>query len=208
MEMIEEEKSRILTMKKRKKGLIKKLHQLTTLCDVPACMIFHDPTANSTSVWPEEDPDQVISLIEAYKAKKNDPSGGVREYLLSNFFDQRQRQAEEELEKLRKNNVEGMFPTWDDCLNFMDEAQLRELAATVRGKAENHNQQRRRERKHCSMEFSDYSLIWRTTSGENTAGKELNPRHNRMIIDHCCKGSHAGDGQKMAGPVEREKATA
>ncbi|XP_042051636.1 MADS-box transcription factor 23-like [Salvia splendens] len=149
MEMIEEEKSRILTMKKRKKGLIKKLHQLTTLCDVPACMIFHDPTTNSTSVWLEEDPDQVRSLIEAYKAKKNDPSGGVREYLLSNFFDQRQRQAEEELEKLRKNNVEGMFPTWDDHLNFMDEAQLRELAATVRGKAENHNQQRRRERKHC-----------------------------------------------------------
>ncbi|KAG6431042.1 hypothetical protein SASPL_109117 [Salvia splendens] len=148
MEMIEEEKSRILTMKKRKKGLIKKLHQLTTLCDVPACMIFHDPTTNSTSVWLEEDPDQVRSLIEAYKAKKNDPSGGVREYLLSNFFDQRQRQAEEELEKLRKNNVEGMFPTWDDHLNFMDEAQLRELAATVRGKAENHNQQRRRERKH------------------------------------------------------------
>ncbi|XP_041999697.1 MADS-box transcription factor PHERES 1-like [Salvia splendens] len=122
MELIEEEKSRILTMKKRKKWLIKKLHQLTTLCDVPPCMIFHDPTTNSTSVWPEEDPDQVCSLIEAYKAKKNDSSGGVREYLLSNFFDQWQRQAEEKLEKLRKKNVEGMFPTWDDRLNFMDEA--------------------------------------------------------------------------------------
>ncbi|XP_041999603.1 agamous-like MADS-box protein AGL80 [Salvia splendens] len=136
MEMIEKEKSRILTLKKRKEGLIKKLHQLTTLCDVPACMILHDPTTNSTSVWPEEDPDQVRRLIDAYKAKKNDPSGGVREYLLSNFFDERQRQAEEELEKLRKKNVEGMFPTWDDRLDLMDEAQLKELAAAVRGKAE------------------------------------------------------------------------
>ncbi|XP_047973354.1 agamous-like MADS-box protein AGL11 [Salvia hispanica] len=137
MEMIQKEKSRIITLKKRKEGLIKKLHQLTTLCDVPACMIFHDPTTNSTSVWPEEDPGQVRRLIDAYKAKKSDPtSGGVREYMLSNFFDDRQRQAEEELEKLRKENVEGMFPTWDDRLDLMDEAQLRELAAAARGKAE------------------------------------------------------------------------
>ncbi|KAL1552917.1 agamous-like MADS-box protein AGL11 [Salvia divinorum] len=70
MELIEKEKSRILSLMKRKEGLIKKLHQLTTLCGVPACMIIRDPTANSTSVWPGEDSDKRHAEEELEKLRK------------------------------------------------------------------------------------------------------------------------------------------
>ncbi|KAL1566739.1 MADS-box protein GGM13-like [Salvia divinorum] len=91
--------SSLAILKKRKKGLEKKFDELTTLSDVPACMIIHDPTTNSTSIWPE---------------------------------DSTQKNAEEELVKLRKKNAESKYPTWDHRLDLMDKSQLRELSATVR----------------------------------------------------------------------------
>ncbi|KAL1566818.1 MADS-box protein GGM13-like [Salvia divinorum] len=119
------------TLKKIKEGLKKKLQQLTTLCDVPACMIVHDTTTNSSSIWPE-DSGQVRSLIDSYKAY---PSG-VKTYGLSDFFKGRQKNVEEELAKLRKKNAESKYRTWDYRLDLMDESQLRGLAAKVRSKAQ------------------------------------------------------------------------
>ncbi|XP_041998307.1 MADS-box protein GGM13-like [Salvia splendens] len=130
LEFIEKQKSRLLTLKNRKEGLKKKLHQLTTLCDVPACMIIRDPTTNSTSIWPE-DSAQVRRLIDSYKA---DP-GAVKTYRVSDFFNERQRSAEGELAKLQKKNLETELSTWDDRLHLMDESQLREFGAAVRSKA-------------------------------------------------------------------------
>ncbi|KAG6412229.1 hypothetical protein SASPL_124901 [Salvia splendens] len=54
MELIEDKNLRLLTLKKREEELKQELYQLTTLCDVPACMIIHDPATNSTSIWPED----------------------------------------------------------------------------------------------------------------------------------------------------------
>ncbi|KAL1540132.1 agamous-like MADS-box protein AGL80 [Salvia divinorum] len=127
MEFIGDRKSRIATLKKREKGLIKQLEQLTTLCDVPACMIINDSTANSTTIWPPNDPDCVRRLIDGCK----DPSS-VRRYGVADFFKERQKQVEGEIANLRRKNLEGM----DEFLSSLDEAQLRELAATLRAKEE------------------------------------------------------------------------
>ena len=41
MEMIGDEKTRYRTFGNRSKGLKKKLHELSTLCDVEACLILY-----------------------------------------------------------------------------------------------------------------------------------------------------------------------
>ncbi|XP_042038454.1 MADS-box protein FLOWERING LOCUS C-like [Salvia splendens] len=128
LQFIENKKSRLLALKKRKEGLVKKVEQLTTLCDVPACMIIRDPTTNSTFIWPD-DSAQILRLIDSYKA---DP-GAVRAFGVSDFFNQRQGNAEE---GLVKKNAEAEYGTWDDRLDRMDESQLRELSGAVRAKAE------------------------------------------------------------------------
>ncbi|KAL1566431.1 agamous-like MADS-box protein AGL86 [Salvia divinorum] len=126
LQFIENRKSRLFTLKRRKEGLEKKLDELTTLCDVPACMIIHDPFTNSTYIWPD-DSAQVCCLIDSYK---NNPSA-VKACGLSDFFN---KNAEEELVK---KNAESKYPTWEDHrLDLMDESQLRELSVAVRAEAE------------------------------------------------------------------------
>ncbi|XP_047965175.1 agamous-like MADS-box protein AGL27 [Salvia hispanica] len=125
VEFIEKQKSRLLTLKNRKEGLKKKLHQLTTLCDVPACIIIRDPTTNSTFIWPD-DSALIRRLIDSYKA---DPAA-VRAFGVSDFF---KGNAEE---GLVKKKAEAKYGNWDDRLDHMDESQLRELSDAVRAKAE------------------------------------------------------------------------
>lgn len=133
MELIEKQKSRAQTLKKRKECLTKKLHELSTLCGVPACMIVYDPSTNSSEIWPHDSAD-VRRLIDGYDARSKE-LGGVRSYGLPDFFNERQKQIEADLLKLRKRNLQAKFPTWHDSLCFMDESQLRNFAAALRAKA-------------------------------------------------------------------------
>ncbi|EYU33267.1 hypothetical protein MIMGU_mgv1a023978mg, partial [Erythranthe guttata] len=72
LELMRNEKSRRLSFKKRKDGLINKLHQLTTLCDVTACMIIFDDNSNyqEPDIWPR-DPEKVRRIVESYDSPKS-----------------------------------------------------------------------------------------------------------------------------------------
>ncbi|KAH6826362.1 hypothetical protein C2S53_003729 [Perilla frutescens var. hirtella] len=137
MELIEKPKSRIQTFKKRKEGLMKKLHQLTTLCDIDACMIIYEPTQQHSSIWPdpEQEPGQIRRLIDVYKSKSKDLSS-IKSYGLSDFFVERKRKVEEELLKLRKTNSEAKYPTWNDSFNFMNETELKGFASQLHARAQ------------------------------------------------------------------------
>ena len=71
MEMIGDEKTRYRTFGNRSKGLKKKLHELSTLCDVEACMILYHgdaadgPCSSRPDVWPENR-DKVERIINRY----------------------------------------------------------------------------------------------------------------------------------------------
>ena len=44
--------TRKITYNKRKKSIIKKIRELTTLCDIPACAIISSPFDSQPEVWP------------------------------------------------------------------------------------------------------------------------------------------------------------
>ncbi|KAG8364055.1 hypothetical protein BUALT_Bualt19G0086300 [Buddleja alternifolia] len=143
MDLISNKKSRALAFKKRKESLIKKLHELTTLCDVNACMIIHGPNQDNGNIinhdepetWPRNNPDEVRRMIALYKAKNNEYSGN-KTFGLSDFFNEREKKIEDELARIRKKVMEAKYPTWPEFLNFLTEGQLREFGIALNSKAE------------------------------------------------------------------------
>ncbi|KAL3814529.1 hypothetical protein ACJIZ3_015797 [Penstemon smallii] len=140
MELITKEKSRNITFKKRKEGLIRKMHEFTTLCDVSACMIIYGPKQDKGSssttepeIWPPNQ-DEVRRIIDIYKAKNKE--SGNKTFGLTDFFHERKRKIEDELAKVRKKNMESKHPTWLQFLNFLTEPQLREFAGVLNNKSE------------------------------------------------------------------------
>ncbi|XP_019171499.1 PREDICTED: agamous-like MADS-box protein AGL8 homolog [Ipomoea nil] len=128
LELIPKEKARNLTFKKRKEGIMKKMREFTTLCDVNACMIIYGPNSQSSepAIWPN-DRSEVERMIELYKEKVADNS--TRSYGISNFFMDRKKKLEEEVRKLKQKNLEAKYPT---NLEFMDRMSKPELENFVR----------------------------------------------------------------------------
>ncbi|KAL3614360.1 hypothetical protein CASFOL_042434 [Castilleja foliolosa] len=137
LEMIEKEKKRLTTFKIRKQGLIRKIHEFTTLCDVSACMIIYGPNQESGRSEPETWPanrDEVKRVIEIYRAKNR--GLGNRAYGLHDFFMDKKRKIDDEIKEMRQKNVEAKYPTWHDFMNFLPEDELRGFAADLSAKAE------------------------------------------------------------------------
>ncbi|KAL6515225.1 hypothetical protein OROHE_018857 [Orobanche hederae] len=137
MELITKEKSRNVTFKKRKEGLIRKMHEFTTLCDVSACMIIYGPKQEKGSVEPEiwpQNMEEVNRIIGIYKAKSKD--SGNKTYGLSDFFHDRRRKIEDELAKQRKKTLEAKYPMWQKSMDLWTEARLRVFAAALSDKVD------------------------------------------------------------------------
>jgi len=49
---IENDSARKTTYKKRKKGMLKKIEELSTLCGIDACAIVYGPDDHEPEVWP------------------------------------------------------------------------------------------------------------------------------------------------------------
>ena len=49
MELLADKKSRFRVFRNREKGLKKKLYELSTLCDIKACMIVNGPDGDGPS---------------------------------------------------------------------------------------------------------------------------------------------------------------
>lgn len=73
---IADEKTRYRTFQNRGKGLKKKIHELSTLCDVDVCMIMYADGAGSSGpvIWPENR-DEAERIINRYLNERKEGDG-------------------------------------------------------------------------------------------------------------------------------------
>ncbi|CAI9277131.1 unnamed protein product [Lactuca saligna] len=132
MEPINNNKKRKVTFHRRKNCLIKKALELTTLCDVKVSMIIRTDQ-QEPEIFPP-DPRQVKGLIDLYKRQKSMDPGKIRYFSLSDFFNGRKIDIEQEPAKEKKKNMEAKYPTWFEFLNNSSGVQLMEFAFGLEAK--------------------------------------------------------------------------
>ncbi|XP_021775587.1 agamous-like MADS-box protein AGL80 [Chenopodium quinoa] len=100
---IANDSARKATYKKRKRGLLKKMDELTTLCDVKACAILYSPYETRPVVWPA--PSGAKDVIASFKRL---PEMEKVKKMVSQeeFLRQRVAKAHEQLKKQQKDNRE------------------------------------------------------------------------------------------------------
>ncbi|XP_031498008.1 agamous-like MADS-box protein AGL80 [Nymphaea colorata] len=112
---IAKDSARRVTFKKRKKGLLKKVYELSTLCDVTICAIVYGKNEHTPEIWPE-DGAQVLQIIDKFnelpemeKVKKMLNQEGFLRQRVSKFADELAKLSKENKEvELRQKLFDGM----------------------------------------------------------------------------------------------------
>ncbi|CAF2141462.1 agamous-like MADS-box protein AGL80 [Brassica rapa] len=100
---IANDSSRKATYKKRKKGLMKKVNELSTLCGINACAIIYSPYDSNPEVWPSNSGVQRI-ISEFRTLPEMDQNKKMVDQ--ETFLRQRIAKASDNLKKQRKDNLE------------------------------------------------------------------------------------------------------
>ena len=100
---ISNDSARKATFKKRKKGLLKKVSELSTLCGIDACAIIFSPYDSQPEVWPS--PLGVQRVLSQFK-KMPEMEQSKKMVNQDSFLRQRIAKANEQLKKQRKDNRE------------------------------------------------------------------------------------------------------
>ncbi|GER40113.1 mads box protein [Striga asiatica] len=101
---ISNDSSRKATFKKRKKGLMKKVSELSTLCGIEACAIVYSPYEAQPDVWPNG-PDGAQRVLAHFK-RMPEMEQSKKMVNQEMFLRQRGTRAADHLKKLRKENRE------------------------------------------------------------------------------------------------------
>ncbi|KAJ9180390.1 hypothetical protein P3X46_008642 [Hevea brasiliensis] len=123
---ITNDSARKATFKKRKKGLMKKVSELSTLCGIDACAIIYSPYDSLPEVWPSP-----LGVQRVLAQFKNMPEMDQSKKMVNqdSFLRQRIAKANEQLKKQRKDNREkemtqimfqGLIGKSLNSLNMMD----------------------------------------------------------------------------------------
>ncbi|WMV54244.1 hypothetical protein MTR67_047629 [Solanum verrucosum] len=124
VEFFQDHKKRKLTFVNRKAGLVKKISELSILCDIKACMIIYE--GNNHQMWPN-DSNEVKELINLYKTQPFE-GRSKRGKTLSNYFeDDEKKKAEIKVEK---------YPTWNSRFDYLSQKELQNLAEVVEKRME------------------------------------------------------------------------
>ncbi|VFQ71859.1 unnamed protein product [Cuscuta campestris] len=131
LRLIPNAKQRNLTFKKRKEGILKKMKEFTTLCDVNACIIIYGPQSSEPTIWPPQR-SAVERMIDAYKEKGSD--NGTRSYGLPDFYMGRKKKVEGEVKKLKQKKLEAKYPTCPELLDGLSKPELESFVSFLNGK--------------------------------------------------------------------------
>lgn len=134
LKCIPNERDRNLAFMKRKKGLMKKMSEFSTMCKVDGCLIIYDGNGDVPPVtWPQ-DPKEVFSMIEKYERSKNEKP--PKNFDIIDFYDMRKSVVESEISKVRKGTIKVQCPTWHPSLDTLGEEHLRSFIAILDAKLE------------------------------------------------------------------------
>ncbi|EXC33359.1 MADS-box protein [Morus notabilis] len=128
LRLIPKERARRITFAKRKKGLLKKAYELSTLCDVKVCVIIYDTTNQLSDdhhyhhqhdhrhdyhhqqavyepihTWPEQ-PHEVESIIAKYLAYKAKNPVSKKDLDIADFFKEKIKKIQHDTKKLAEEN--------------------------------------------------------------------------------------------------------
>ncbi|XP_010474228.1 PREDICTED: agamous-like MADS-box protein AGL80 [Camelina sativa] len=100
---ITNDSSRKATFKKRKKGLMKKVNELSTLCGISACAIIYSPYDSNPEVWPSNS--GVQRIVSEFRTL---PDMDQQKKMVDQetFLRQRIAKASDHFRRLRKDNRE------------------------------------------------------------------------------------------------------
>lgn len=101
---ISNDSARKATFKKRKKGLVKKVSELSTLCDVLACAIIYSPYDSQPEVWPPS-PGAAHGVLSEFK-KMPEMEQSKKMVNQESFLKHRLAKSKDQLKKLHKDNRE------------------------------------------------------------------------------------------------------
>ncbi|KMZ63829.1 hypothetical protein ZOSMA_3972G00010 [Zostera marina] len=101
---IQNDAARRATFEKRRKGLIKKVSELSTLCDVKACALVFSPYDTAPEIWPQDNQD-VMRVLGRFR---NMPEMEQSKKMLNQegFLRNRIGKLHEQLHKLNSENRE------------------------------------------------------------------------------------------------------
>ncbi|PIA45147.1 hypothetical protein AQUCO_01700589v1 [Aquilegia coerulea] len=133
LQLIRDPRVRNSTFVKRNKGLKKKVHELSTLCGVDACMISYD-------TWPETPANRhkVLQIIDHYQQHCKD---GLwkRNFSLGDFYKVQKKKVDDEIAKIQNKNNEVEHLVWSHHINDLSVDQLNQLLVTLDSKLERIN---------------------------------------------------------------------
>ncbi|XP_059433361.1 floral homeotic protein FBP1-like [Corylus avellana] len=136
MELISNEKTRMATYHKRKKGLKKKVYELSTLCDVETCMIIYGPKQKDHprdfATWPESQ-EKLRRIISHFKVKGAHRNGS---HGISRYFIDRKKNIDKEISRNRMKSCDAIFQPWDQRFDGFSEAQVSIALALLEAKLE------------------------------------------------------------------------
>ncbi|XP_071704604.1 agamous-like MADS-box protein AGL80 [Rutidosis leptorrhynchoides] len=114
IKLIEDESKRKTTFKKRKKGLMKKVNELSTLCGVDACALIYSPYEPHPDVWPDNV--GVQRVLSQFK-RLPDMEKSKKMVNQNSFIRQRINKANDQLKKqIKENRDKEMIEVMYQCL--------------------------------------------------------------------------------------------
>ncbi|CAK8577426.1 unnamed protein product [Lathyrus sativus] len=129
---ITNDSSRKATFKKRKKGLIKKVSELSTLCGIDACAIIYSPYDPQPEVWPSQP--GVHRVLNKFR-RMPELEQSKKMVNQESFLKQRIEKAKDQLTKQRKDNKEKemtqlmfQYLSADNVMDNISMADLNDMA--------------------------------------------------------------------------------
>ncbi|XP_074318813.1 agamous-like MADS-box protein AGL80 [Silene latifolia] len=205
---ITNDSARKATFKKRKKGLLKKMDELTTLCGVDGCAIIYSPYDEKPAVWPNTP--EARHILSKFK-KLPEMEQYKKMMTQEEFLTQRVAKAHDQLNKLQRQNREKeMTDVMYQCLtnsthlenmNLIDLSDLRYVID------ENLNVIKMRLNILRSKDNQDANLVQQQPEGSNMVMSHVYATHrqpnftNMLMSNNPNYDCHTSDFGMMAPPM-------